>query len=167
MVSSARARRFSRVSSSSSRTWNFSAASVLVSWPASVRDTASACSSERVAVTDEPVSVAIGLAHPISHQSVGQIRWHQVTGVEVLFGRHAEFCPSADTFAKKLSNGDVPDHELTGQLVGCVPLPAPGGPIKILLTLLLLIGDCLVLQGVMLSVAPHLARWTVPLPVCT
>jgi len=113
------------------------------------------------------VSAAIGLAHPISHQSVGQIRWHQVTGVEVVFGRHAEFCPSVDTFAKELSSGDVRDRELGGQLVGCVPLPAPGAPIKILLTLLLLIGDCLVLQGVMLSVAPHLARWTVPRPVCT
>ena len=39
---SARARRFSRVSSSSSRTWNFSTASMLVSRAASVRDTASA-----------------------------------------------------------------------------------------------------------------------------
>jgi hypothetical protein len=84
-----------------------------------------------VAVTDEPVSPAIGLAHPISHRSVGQIRWHQVTGVEIVFGRHAEFCPSADTFAKELSSGDVRDRELGGQLVGCVPLPAPGGPIKI------------------------------------
>jgi hypothetical protein len=41
-----------------------------------------------------------------------------VTGVEVVFGRHAEFCPSADTFAKELSSGDVRDRELGGQLVG-------------------------------------------------
>jgi hypothetical protein len=31
---------------------------------------------------------------------------------------------------------------------------------------LILIGDCFVLQGLTLCVAPHQARWTVPRPVC-
>ncbi|ETB08390.1 hypothetical protein O980_23020 [Mycobacterium avium subsp. paratuberculosis 08-8281] len=72
-------------------------------------------------VQDETVG-GVRLAEPVVDELVGQLRGHQVAGVQVALGLQPQLGPVLDVAAEQLTGGDLRDPELLGELLGLRPL---------------------------------------------
>lgn len=80
-----------------------------------------------IAIQDESVG-RVRIVQPVVDEFIGQVGRHQVTGIQVAFGFHAELGALFDVAPEEFAGGDLRDPELLGQLHRLRPLAAPGGP---------------------------------------
>lgn len=80
-----------------------------------------------IAIQDESVG-RVRIVQPVVDEFIGQVGRHQVTGIQVAFGFHAELGALFDVAPEEFAGGDLRIPSFSASFTACVPLPAPGGP---------------------------------------